>query len=104
MSATRNFFCEVNTIMSEKRPHVQSGEALNLVLLDPMSGTEPEIDFPDHDQDPGGELVLPRMLIIAQMYQLRKYSMKILRATQHGQFVQLEISFQKQHTWPTHTK
>ena len=41
--------------MSERRPRVQSGEALNLVLLDPGSGTEPEIDFPDHDQDPGGD-------------------------------------------------
>ena len=28
---------------------------MNLVLLDPGSGTEPEIDFPDHDQDPGGD-------------------------------------------------
>ena len=73
--------------MSERRPRVQSGEALNLVLLDPMSGTEPEIDFPDHDEDPGGEPVLPRMLIVARMYQLRKYSMKFLRTTQHGQFV-----------------
>ena len=41
--------------MPERRPRVQTGEALNLVLLDPESGTEPEIDFPDHDQDPGGD-------------------------------------------------
>ena len=74
--------------MSESAPRVQSGEALNLVLLDPGSGTDPEIDFPDHDQDPGGdERVLPRMLIVVRTYQLTKYSMKILRTTQHGQFV-----------------
>ena len=39
--------------MSRRRALVQSDEALNLVLLDPGSGTEPEIDFPDHDQDAG---------------------------------------------------
>ena len=49
------FFCEVKTKMSERRPRVQSSEALNLDLLDPGSGTEPEIDFPDHDQDPRGD-------------------------------------------------
>ena len=31
-------FCEVKTKMSERRPRIQSGEALNLVLLDPGSG------------------------------------------------------------------
>ena len=25
------------------------------MLLDPGSGTEPEINFPDHDQDAGGD-------------------------------------------------
>ena len=48
-------FCEVKIKMSERRPRLQSGKALNLVLLDPGSGTEAETDFPDHDQDPGGD-------------------------------------------------
>ena len=39
--------------MSRRRGRVQSDEALNLVLLDPGSGTEPEIDFSDHDQVAG---------------------------------------------------
>ena len=41
--------------MSGRRARVQSNESLNLVLLDPGSGTEPEIDFPDHDQDAGDD-------------------------------------------------
>ena len=40
--------------MSGRRACVQSNEALNLVLLDPGSDIEPEIDFPDHDPDAGG--------------------------------------------------
>ena len=40
--------------MSERRPRVQSGKVLNLVFLDPGCGTEPDINFPDHDQAPGG--------------------------------------------------
>ena len=41
--------------MSGRRPCVQRDEALNLVLLDPRSGTEPDKDFPDHDQDAGDD-------------------------------------------------
>ena len=41
--------------MSGRRACVQSDEALVLVLLDPGRGTEPEIDFPDHDQDAGDD-------------------------------------------------
>ena len=41
--------------MSGRRARVQSNESLNLVLLDPGSGTEPEIDFHNHDQDAGDD-------------------------------------------------
>ena len=37
------------------RARVQNDEAFNLVLLDPGSGTEPEIDFPDYDHDAGND-------------------------------------------------
>ena len=41
--------------MSGRRARVQSDEALNLALLDPRSGTEPDKDFSDHDQDAGDD-------------------------------------------------
>ena len=48
-----SFFLRRETKLSGRRARVQCDEALSLVLLVPGSGTEPEIDFPDHDQDAG---------------------------------------------------
>ena len=39
--------------MSGRGPRIQSNAALNLAFLNRGSGTEPKIDFPVHDQDPG---------------------------------------------------
>ena len=79
-------FFDVKTKMSGRRAHIQSDEALNLVLLDPGSGTEPEIDFPDHDEDAGdGEAcVAAKTDRRAEVPAKGMYSMKILRMTQHG--------------------
>ena len=104
-----SFFAEVKTKMSERRPRVQSGEALNLVLLDPESGTEPEIDFPDHDQDPGGDEAgvaanadrradVPAKKIVNETFE--DDAARAICYLRIKQF-QLEISFQKLHIWPT---
>ena len=46
----------MKTKMSGRRACAQSDEALNLMLFDPGNGTEPEVDFPDHDQDAGDDV------------------------------------------------
>ena len=51
MSAIICHFFRRETKLSGRRARVQSDEALSLVLLVLGSGTDPEIDFPDHDQD-----------------------------------------------------
>ena len=95
--------------MSGRRPRVQSDEALNLVLLDPGSGTEPEIDFPDHDQDAGDDEAcvaantgrcadVPAKEILNE--NCEDNAAQAICYLGIKQF-QLEVSFQKQHIWPT---
>ena len=95
--------------MPERRPGIQSGEALNLMLLDPGSGTEPEVDFPDHDQDPGGDeagvaanadrrVDVPAKEILHE--NVEDDAARAICYLRIKQF-QLEISFQEQHIWPT---
>ena len=60
-----SFFFRRETKLSGRRARVQSDKALSLVLLVPGSGTEPEIDFPDHDQDAGDD----EACVVARTYQ-----------------------------------
>ena len=102
-------FLRHETKMSGRRARVQSNESLNLMLLDPGSGTEPEIDFPDHDQDAGDDEASVaantnrRADVPAKGILNEKFEDDAARAICYlGKQFQLEISFQKQHNYMAH--
>ena len=95
--------------MSGRRARIQSDEALNLALLDPRSGTEPDKDFPVHYQDAGED----EACVLANTDRHADVSAKEIlnenfeddaaRAVFYLGIIQLqlEIYFQKQQVWPT---
>ena len=103
-------FLRCETKMSGRRARVQSDKSLNVVLLDPGSGTEPEIDFPNHDQDAGDDEAcvaantnrltdVPAKDILNEKFE--DDAARAICYLEKKQF-QLEISFQRQHNYMAH--
>ena len=98
-----------NSKMSGRRARIQSDEALSLVSLDPRSGTEPDKDFPDHDQYAGDNEACGlantdgRTDVSAKQILNVNFEDDAARAVFYLGIIQLqlEIYFQKQHVWPT---